>query len=79
MVIAVEVQLFDDRQRRREAVELGDRDRAIERDDRCRHVREKLVVQRNDLRPLGARCGGGISVDRGDGSLNLVRARHVLA
>ena len=52
-VISGEGERVDDRQRDIWAIELGDRDRPVERDDRGRRDGEQLVVQRDDLRPVG--------------------------
>jgi hypothetical protein len=59
----------------RRAADLGQRDGAVERDDRRRRQRVQLVVERRDGAPVGAVKGGGEGVDRVDGGLELVRAR----
>jgi len=51
------------------AVQLRDRDRAVECDDRRRVEPGQLVVQRDHLRPVRVRRGGGVGgdgVDRGE-------------
>ena len=55
------------RQRHFRAVELGDRDRPVERDDRRWVETEQLVVEGDDLRPVGVAyvAGRGVyGVDR---------------
>ena len=49
-VVAVEVELVDERERGLRPVDLGDRDGAVERDDRARREREELVVERRICR-----------------------------
>ncbi len=51
-------QAVDQRQRGRRAVDLGDRDRPVQRDHRGRGQREQVVVEGDDLAPVGrrARC-----------------------
>src|SRR5262249_57108240 len=59
----------DGRERHPRAVELGDRDRAVEGDDRRRVEADELVVEGDDLRPIGvAYVAGGREngVDRGE-------------
>ena len=55
-------------------VELGDRDGAVEIDDRAGSQLGELVVERDDLCPVGRRRGGGVGVDGGDGGVDLIRA-----
>src|SRR5918995_991785 len=57
----------DGRQGDVRAVKLGDRDRAVEGDDRRGIEADELVVEGDDLRPVGVACfaGGGVhGVDR---------------
>ena len=43
------------------------------------HVRQQLVVELHDLRPVGGLGRGRVGVHGGDRRLDLVRARHVAA
>ncbi len=62
-VVAVEVEAVDEGERRIRSFDLGHRDRPVERDDRGRGERQQLVVQLQDLPPVGGgrgaarRCG----------------------
>jgi hypothetical protein len=78
-VVRVEVERVDDRERRLRAFELRERNRAVERDDRVRGDSEQLVVQLEDLTPVGLRGGRGVAVHGVDGRLDLVRAGSVAA
>ncbi len=73
VVIGVEVQALDDRERGRGTVELGDGDRAAEFDDGgARHSREALVELRDAI-PRPRLLG----VQRGDRGLQQIRALAV--
>ena len=61
------------------AVELGDGDGPVERDHGVRAQRVELVVEGDDLRPVGGVGGGGVGVDGGDGGLDLERSGLVAA
>jgi hypothetical protein len=77
-VVAVQprrTQVVHRRQARRRAADLGQRDGAVERDDRRGRERVELVVERQDGGPVGAVIGEGEGMDRVDRGLNLVRAR----
>src|SRR5581483_634259 len=78
-VVAVQVQFVDQVERAARAVDLGDRDRAVQRDDWGGRVREQLVVEREDLGPVGVRGGRCVAVHRVDRRLDLVRAGLVPA
>jgi hypothetical protein len=57
----------DGRQCHLRAVKLGDRDRPVEGDDRGGVEADELVVEGNDLRPVGVpyvTCGGVYGADR---------------
>ncbi len=73
-VVAVQVQPVDQVQRRRRAVHLGHRDRPVQRRHRARGHGQQLVVQRDDLGPVGGRGVRRVAVHRVDGCLDLVRA-----
>jgi hypothetical protein len=68
-----QVEVVDERERRIRALDLGDRDGAIARHDRARHEREQLVIERDDLVPVGIGRGGRVAVDGVDRRLDLVR------
>src|SRR5215467_14451196 len=60
------LEMFDGRQCHRRAVELGDRDGPVEGDDRGGVEADELVVEGDDLRPVGVAevaCGGVHGVD----------------
>ena len=59
------------------AVQLGDRDRAVECNDRRRVEPGQLVVQRDDLRPVRVRRRAGVGVDGVDRGEYLVAAGSV--
>ena len=61
------------------AAELGDGDGPVEGDHRVRAQRVELVVEGDDLRPVGCLGGGGVGVDGGDGRLDLERPGLVAA
>ena len=52
VVVAVELQRVDERQRRLDVAGLGDRDRAVQLDDRRAGQAGELAVERGDLRPV---------------------------
>src|ERR1700722_16834919 len=63
------LQTVDDRQRPLRAVELGDRDGPVEGDDRRGIDADELVVEGDDLGPVGVAyvTGGGVhGTDRGE-------------
>jgi hypothetical protein len=59
------------------AVQLRDRDRAVECDDRRRVEPGQLVVQCDHLRPVRVRRGGGVGVDGVDRGEYLITAGSV--
>ena len=73
------VETVDDRQRRRRSRGLGDRDGAVEGDDRAGRAREQLIVKLQDLRPVGGGGDGRVAVDGVDRRLDLVRAGLIAA
>ena len=58
-VVAVQLKRVHDRERGGRAVDLADRDGAVEGHDRGRSDREQLVVEGDDLRPVGLLERGG--------------------
>jgi poly(3-hydroxybutyrate) depolymerase len=58
-VVAAEWQSVDECEGDPGAVQFGDRDRAVECDDRRRVELGELVVEGDDLPPVGVRRGGG--------------------
>ena len=58
------------------AVDHGHGDRPPEGDQRARRYPGQQIVEREDLRPVGARDRGGLAVHRGDRGLELVRAER---
>ena len=60
-------------------VDLGHRDRPVERDHRARRDGQQLVVQRQDLGPVGGGRDGRVAVHGVDRGLDLVRARLAAA
>ena len=78
-VVAVEIEAVDQRERYVRAVDLAHRDGSVQRDDWRRRDGEKLVVERDDLRPVGRLDRVGVGVHRIYGRLNLVRAGPVAA
>src|SRR5207302_424136 len=73
-VVAGEVEIVDQRQRGCGAVDLGDRDRAVQRNDRTGGQCGELVVELQDLPPVRRGSGGGVGVHGVDRRLDLVRA-----
>ena len=74
-VVLVKVESVEDGQRRPGPSDLGQGDGPVHGDDgRWRH-RQQLVVQGEDLAPVGRLDRGGVGVDRVDRGLDLVRAR----
>ncbi len=67
-------QAVDQIEGHRRAVDLGHRDGAVECDHRAWRDREQLVVQPQDLVPVGVGSGRRVAVHRVDGRLDLVRA-----
>src|SRR5215217_6977492 len=76
-VVALELELVDQLERGSGPLDLADRDRAVEGYDRRRGKREQLVVQGEDLRPVGVLESRGVGVDGVDSRLELIRARLV--
>ncbi len=61
------------------AAHLPDGDGPVECDHRVGAHGVELVVEGDDLGPVGCGGGGGVGVDRGDGRLDLERAGLVAA
>jgi hypothetical protein len=78
-VVALQLQVFHEHQRSSGTVHLGHGDRPVERHDRSRRERAELVVQLEDLAPVGVRRGRGVAVDGVDRGLDLIRARLAAA
>ena len=78
-VVVVEVQLVDERERGVGAAQFGDGDGVVECDDGCRGDREEVVVEGDDLRPVGVLEFWRVGVHGVDRGLELVGARFVLA
>ena len=76
-VVATKVEAINEGERSIGTLNLRDRDCAIERHDRARRQRQELVVQLQDLPPVGVRRGRCVAVDGVDRRLELVRARLV--
>src|ERR1700712_5062976 len=76
-VVARERQWVDQREGDLRAVQLGDRDRAVECDDRRRVEPGQLVVQGDHLRPVCVQRGGGVCMDGVDRGEYLVAAGSV--
>src|SRR5919108_1090578 len=74
-VIAVEVEVVDERQRRIRSLDLRHGDRPVESYYRARGDREELVVEREDLPPVGVGCRRRVAVDGVDRRLDLVGTR----
>ena len=64
---------------RQRARELRQGDGAVERHDRTGRDGQKLVIQLQDLRPVGVPGGRGVAVDGVDRRLELIRSRPVPA
>ena len=64
-------------QRDLRAVELGDRDRPVEPHDRRGVEADELVVERDDLRPVGVADVAGVGVDGVDRGEDLVATRRL--
>ena len=60
-------------ERRRGAFDLREDDRSVQRDDVARLHDHELVVQREDLRPVGVLGARRVRVDGCDRGLDLVR------
>lgn len=69
-VVATNVELVDYYQSGRKPTKLCDGNGPVESDDRGRIVNEELVVELDDLRPVGGR--GGVGVHGGDRRLYLI-------
>src|SRR5438105_4433943 len=72
--ILVELELLDDRQRRVGSLDLGHRDRPVDRDDRRRREQLQLVVEREDLSPVRFLGGRRVAVHGVDRRLELIIA-----
>ena len=73
-VIAVELQSIDYLESRSGPDHLGHRDGPVQGHDRPRGERRELVIEREDLSPIGVLGTAGIAVDRVDRCLDLVGA-----
>src|SRR3954471_5886702 len=73
-VVAVEVERVHQREGGAGAAELGHRHGAVECDDGARGERQQLVVERDDLAPVGVGRGRRVAVDGLDRRLDLVGA-----
>src|SRR5712691_3427247 len=78
-LVVVQVQFVDQSERCRGALNLADRDGSVEGNDRRGGDRKQLVVQGDDLRPVGLFECGSVRVHGVDGGLQLVRAGLVAA
>ncbi len=78
-VVPAEVEGVHRRQRGGRTVHLGQRHRPVEGDDGRRRERLQLVVQLQDLLPVGVDGGRGVAVDGADGGLELIGAGLVAA
>src|SRR5438128_943987 len=78
-LVVVQVQFVDQSERCRGAVNLADRDGSVVGNDRRRGDRKQLVVQGDDLRPVGLFECGSVRVHGVDGGLQLVGAGLVAA
>jgi hypothetical protein len=76
-VVGVQLQLVHQRQRGGGALHLPDGDGAVEGHDRRGGDREQLVVQSDDLRPVGHLDRGSVRMHRVDGCLELIGTRLV--
>ena len=71
-VVPLERQVLGREQSRLRPLDLGQRDGAVEGDDRGRRERAELVVERQDGAPVGAGEAGRDGMDGVDGGLDLV-------
>src|SRR5207244_6659534 len=78
-VVIIQVQFVDQSKRSIGAVHLADGDGAVEGYDRRGGDREQLVVQGDDLRPVGLLECRGVRMHGVDRGLELVRTRLVAA
>ena len=76
-VVVRQRERVDGPERRFLPVDLRHGDRAVERDDGARRERQQVIVQLDDLAPVGAWDGGRLAVHCLDGGLELVRPRLV--
>src|SRR5258708_32111382 len=76
-MVAIEVDAFDEGERRVRPLDFGHRDRAVQRHDRARGEGDELVVELQDLPPVCGRCVWSIAVDGVYRGLELVRTRLV--
>ena len=68
---------IDEAQRRFRSLDFRHRDGAVQRDDRVRVELQEMVVESNDLRPVGGRRRARLAVHGLDRGLDLVGARRV--
>src|SRR6266849_3227314 len=73
-VVVVQVQLVDQSERGGGAVHLADGDRAVESDDGCWGYCEQVVVEGDDLRPVGLLDCRRVRMGGVDSGLELIRA-----
>src|SRR5712691_1271694 len=78
-LVVVQVQFVDQSERRRGALNLADRDGSVEGNDRRGGDGKQLVVQGDDLRPVGLFECGSVRVHGVDGGLELIRTGLVAA
>ena len=72
-VIGIQVERVHQGQRSGRSVDLGDRDSPVQGDDGAGVEGAQQVVERDDLRPVRVPGRRGVTVDRIDGGLNLIR------
>ena len=73
-VVCAEVEAVDEGERCIRSLDLGHRHRAVEGHDRAQGERQQLVVQLQDLPPVGGGGGRRVAVDGVDRRLDLIRA-----
>jgi hypothetical protein len=76
-VVAIKAQRIDERQRGAGTLDFGDRDGAVKCDDGSRSHHDELVVERENLAPVGLCCCGRVAVHGVDRGLNLIRPRRI--
>ena len=72
-VVSLEIEPIYQSQRLISAIDFRDDHGPIERNHRARRQRHPLIVDREDLAPVGVRRIARVTVDRVDGGLQLVR------
>jgi hypothetical protein len=72
-VIPAQIQAVHDGEPGGRAFDLGHRDGSVERDHRIRRDHHELVIQGQDLSPVGDGRGDGVAVHGVDRRLDLVR------